>query len=54
MKQKTVYLKAEKNVKINKDKVYLGDVFKVASSDKLLLQKLKAVLIFDFSKKTEK
>lgn len=51
MKQKTVYLKAEKNVKINKDKVYLGDVFKVASSDKLLLQKLKTVLIFDFSKK---
>lgn len=51
MKTKTVYLKAEKNVKISKDKVYLGDVFKLTCSDTILLSKLKAVLIFDFAKK---
>ncbi len=50
MKQKTVYLKAEKNVKVSNDKVYLKDVFKLTGSDELLVEKLKQLLIFDFTK----
>lgn len=51
MKTKLVYLKAEKNVKLQKEKVFLGDVFKITCADTLLLSKLKAVLIYDFSRK---
>lgn len=48
MKRKLVYLKAEKNVKVTNDKVYLGDIFKIICSDELLCQKLKVVLIYNF------
>lgn len=49
MKTKPIYLKAEQNVKVTDKKVYLGDVFKVTCSDKLLLTKLKLLLIYDFN-----
>lgn len=51
MKRELVYLKAEKKVKITKDKVYLGDVYKITCADKVLLSKLKVVLIYDFANK---
>lgn len=54
MKQKTVYLKAEKNIKVTNDKVYLGDVFKITCADSVLVTKLKVVLIFDFATKRQK
>ncbi len=53
MKTKLVYLKAEKNVKLQKEKVFLGDVFKITCADTLLLSKLKVVLIYDFSHKNK-
>lgn len=49
MKRKLVYLKAEKNVKVTNDKVYLGDIFKIICSDSLLCEKLKVVLIYNFA-----
>ncbi len=51
MIRKLVYLKAEKNIKVTNDKVYLGDVFKITGTDPILVEKLKVVLIYDFSKK---
>lgn len=51
MKAKLVYLKAEQNIKVKQDKVYLGDICKMTSTDRLLLAKLKVVLIYDFAKK---
>lgn len=54
MSRKLVYLKAEKNIKVTNDKVYLGDVFKVTGTDSVLVQKLKVVLIYDFARKKNK
>lgn len=54
MKRKIVYLKADKNVKVTSNKVYLGDVFKITGPDSLLISKLKVVLIYDFSVKERK
>ena len=51
MKRELVYLKADKNVKVTREKVYLGDVFKITCSDAVLLSKLKLVLIYDFANK---
>ena len=51
MKQAIVYLKAEKSSKITREKVYLGDVCNIICTEPELEQKLKAVLIYDFSKK---
>ncbi len=48
MANKLVYLKADQNVKVNREKVYLQDVFKITSSDNLLKDKLKLLLIYDF------
>lgn len=48
MKRELVYLKAEKKVRVTKDRVYLGDIFKVTCTDKNVLSKLKLVLIYDF------
>lgn len=53
MKTRYVYLKAEQNVKVSKDKVYLGDIFKVYCDDDSLKQKLNAVLIYNFTKKSK-
>ena len=53
MKTRYVYLKAEQNVKVSKDKVYLGDIFKVYCDDDSLKQKLNAVLIYNFAKKSK-
>ena len=50
MKQAIVYLKAEKSSKITREKVYLGDVCNIICTEPGLEQKLKAVLIYDFSK----
>lgn len=50
MKQAIVYLKAEKNSKITREKVYLGDVCNIICTEPELGQKLKAVLIYDFGK----
>ncbi len=52
MKQKTVYLKAEKSVKVKHECVYLGDIFKIVCNDSALRQKLNAVLIYRFNKET--
>lgn len=54
MKRKIVYLKAEQNVKTDKDKVYVGDLFKITCRDNLLVAKLKVVLLFDFSRLKKK
>lgn len=48
MKQKTVYLKADKKIEVKKDKVYLGDVFQIVCNDTILHSKLNEVLIIDF------
>lgn len=48
MKNQIVYLKAEKNIKVKNEMVYLGDVFKIFSSNNVLAEKLKAVLIYRF------
>ncbi|MBQ7766368.1 MAG: stage V sporulation protein AA [Lachnospiraceae bacterium] len=52
MKRNIVYLKANQNVKVTSDKVYLKDVFKITCADSLLLTKLKLVLIYDFANKS--
>lgn len=54
IKNKIVYLKAEKSVKVKNEAVYLGDVFKISSNNKLLENKLKVVLIYKFAKKRGK
>lgn len=46
-----VYLKAEKSVKVNRECVYLGDIFKIVCEDQSLQSKLKVVLIYKFSNK---
>jgi len=51
MKRNIVYLKADQNVKVTSDKVYLKDVFKITCADSLLATKLKLVLIYDFTGK---
>ena len=51
MKRNIVYLKADQNVKVTSDKVYLKDVFKITCADSLLATKLKLVLIYDFAGK---
>ncbi len=54
VKRKLVYLKADQNVKVSTDKVYVGDLFKITCRDALLVAKLKVVLLFDFSGLNEK
>ncbi len=49
MKNQIVYLKAEKNIKVKNKMVYLGDVFKISSSNSILEEKLKVVLIYNFT-----
>ncbi len=53
MKNQIVYLKGEKSIKTKKEKVYLGDVLKITSSNTMLADKLKVVLIYDFKKRNE-
>ena len=54
MKKQIVYLKAEKSVKVKDEVVHLGDVFKVLCDNKILEEKLKVVLIYDFAIKSNK
>lgn len=54
MNKKRVYLKAEQNVKVDKDKVYVGDLFKITCRDNILVAKLKVVLLFDFARLKKK
>ena len=54
MKRTLVYLKADQNIKTDKDKVYVGDLFKISCRDRLLVAKLKTVLLFDFNSLKEK
>lgn len=49
MKNQIVYLKAEKNVKVKNEVVYLGDVFKISCNNSLFTEKLKMVLIYKFA-----
>lgn len=53
-KKTVVYLKAEKSIKVTKENVYLGDVFKIHSSNSILDNKLKVVLIYKFSSRNNK
>lgn len=53
MKNQIVYLKAEKNIKIKKQKVYLGDILKMSCNNNILTEKLKVVLIYDFTKRNK-
>lgn len=48
MVKKLVYIKADQNVKVSREKVYLQDVFKITAADNLLKEKLKLLLIYDF------
>ena len=54
MRKQIVYLKAEKSIKIKNEKVYLGDILKISSNDNILVEKLKVILIYDFTKENKK
>lgn len=51
---KIVYLKAEQNIKLKEDKVYLKDICQISCNDPLLHSKLNLVLIYDFANKDKK
>lgn len=53
-KKAVVYLKAEKSIKVTKENVYIGDVFKIYSNNTALNNKLKVVLIYEFTSKNNK
>lgn len=48
MAEETLYLKAERNVELRKDEVFLKDVAKVLCEDKHILAKIKAVKLWEF------
>lgn len=51
MIKKLVYIKADQNVKVSREKVYLQDVFKIITQDNTIKDKLNLLLIYDFSNK---
>ena len=51
MIKKLVYIKADQNVKVSREKVYLQDVFKIITQDNTIKGKLNLLLIYDFSDK---
>lgn len=51
MIKKLVYIKADQNVKVSREKVYLQDVFKIVTQDNTIKDKLNLLLIYDFSNK---
>lgn len=51
MVKKLVYIKADQNVKVSREKVYLQDVFKIITQDNTIKDKLNLLLIYDFSDK---
>ncbi|MBO5342013.1 MAG: stage V sporulation protein AA [Lachnospiraceae bacterium] len=51
MIKKLVYIKADQNVKVSREKVYLQDVFKIITQDSTIKDKLNLLLIYDFSNK---
>jgi stage V sporulation protein AA len=53
-KKTVVYLKAEKSIKVTKENVYLGDVFKIHSNSNILNNKLKVLLIYKFTSENVK
>ena len=44
----TVYLKIPTAVKVNKTHVLVGDIAKIYSSDKCLIQKIKPLKVYTF------
>ena len=53
MIKKLVYIKADQNVKVSREKVYLQDVFKIITQDNTIKGKLNLLLIYDFSDKNK-
>ena len=53
MIKKLVYIKADQNVKVSREKVYLQDVFKIIAQDNTIKDKLNLLLIYDFSGKNK-
>ncbi|MEF2767949.1 MAG: stage V sporulation protein AA [Dorea phocaeensis] len=51
-KKETVYLKADRNIEVEKRAVTLGDVLKIESVNPILLAKLKAIRLLKFQKES--
>ncbi len=54
MIKETLYIKAERNVKITKDKVLISDIGKVYCTDSGILSQVKALQILDIEKAEQK
>lgn len=49
-----LYLKAERDVEINKEAVFLSDIAKMTCTDKHVCNKIKAIKVFQFNENKEK
>lgn len=49
----TLYLKAERDVEVNREAVFLSDIARMTCTDKHVINKIKAIKVFQFGKNKE-